>query len=39
MRYFLLGIAIVVPAVAYEVMVWNECLSDHSVWYCLWVLG
>jgi hypothetical protein len=23
----------------YEVMVWRECLSDQSWWYCLRILG
>ena len=32
-------LSIVVAAVAYEVMLWNECRGTNSWFYCMRVLG
>ena len=35
----ILGLALFIGLIFYEVAVWRECLIDHSFWYCLRILG
>jgi len=36
----ILGIGAIVGAcVWWEARMWSECMTDHSFWYCLRVLG
>ena len=42
MKIYLIAIGtglIILAGIAYEIMVWHECLKTESWWYCLRILG